>query len=239
MLNCSRTISRQDRPPLVDRLNIRRYQALPTVLLLVLSLVGASGGWAQQSSEDLVRSCFERYRTAIMSGQAGAAYAEINQNTKAYYDDMLDKVLYLSAAEVKSLTALEKIFIAQSRHRIPLQELQAFDGEGYFKYAVEQGWVGRDSVANAELTNITVSGDSATSAFVKKDKTLPFGFSFSLENGDWKIDLISIIPISNLALQHMINNAEEDEQTIIFKIVETLSGETVDETIWDAPAVRE
>ncbi len=228
-------ISPNNRPAIS---NPPEFRPLWFALLLLASSLCYSAV-AQDTQHKLVEASFERYRQAIMSAQADAAYAEINEKTRQYYVDMLDKVMYLSAAETSSLTVLEKIFIAQSRHRIAPETLQQFDGEKYFKYAVEQGWIGKDSVANASLGNISVSGDSATSQFIKQDKTLPFGFSFSREQGDWKIDLVSILPVSNLALQHMINNAEADEQSIIFQIVETLSGEPVDESVWNPPFSRE
>jgi len=192
-----------------------------------------------EDTEQRIRDCFYRYRDAIMQSDADAAFKEINQNTRDYYADMLDRIWYADADEIGEMTVIEKVFIAQSRHRIPVEELKLFNEESYFKYAVEEGWIGRETVASIELLNVAVNGENAMTTFARDGRALPFGFSFSLEEGDWKIDLVSIIPVSNMGLEHAINNSEFDEEEFVFKVVESLSGTPVTQQIWTPPLARQ
>jgi|GEM_PF-479246 len=210
-----------------------------TSLLLAALLCLATQASAQNLvDESAVRESFLRYRDAILNSDADAAFNEINQNTRDYYAEMLDNIWYASAEEIDTMTVVDKLFIAQSRHRIPVQQLKEFDEESYFKYAVDAGWIGAETVEKIELLNVAIDGDTAMSTFVRDGRALPFGFSFNLEDGGWKIDLVSIIPLSNMGLVHAVNNSGYEEEEFIFKVVESLSGFPVDSQIWIPPLTR-
>lgn len=186
----------------------------------------------------LVRECFESYRRAIMTPDPDQAYALINENTKQYYSQMLDKSRYATSDEIQALTFLEKVFIVLIRQRVSTEKLTSFDTEGFFKHAVREGWVGRDNVEKVQLVNITTNGDTASSQIKTEKSALPFGFSFTREVDGWKIDLVSIIPLSNLAITHAINNAEQSESEILSELVEKLTGRPADPSVWDPPLTR-
>jgi len=215
-----------------DPVKVPQFQSVQTVLRLLLTAVLVLCPFpvsAQtEDAEQQIRDCFYRYR-----------FREIDQNTRDYYADMLDRIWYADADEIGAMTVIEKVFIAQSRHRIPVEELKLFNEESYFKYAVKEGWIGRETVASIELLNVAVNGDNAMTTFARDGRALPFGFSFNLEDGDWKIDLVSIIPVSNVGLEHAINNSELDEEEFVFKVVESLSGSPVTSQIWTPPLERQ
>lgn len=89
-----------------------------------------------------------------------------------------------------------------------------------------------------ELENIISDGNTASSQIKNQKSKVPFGFSFDREADGWKIDLVSIIPLSNLVLTRAVNNAEQDESEILFELVEQLTGRAVDESIWNPPLTR-
>lgn len=201
------------------------------VLSSILIIFSFSHGLFASSAD--VTSAFSKYRSAILNADADAAYRLVDSNTKNYYGEMLKVILYANKEQSSNMPATAKIFIVQSRHRIPAETLKSFDGEKLFKYAVSNGWIGKKSIASFEITDIEVNQDSASSKIKKGEKTAPFGFAFRKESENWKIDLTSILPMTESALKQAIKNANQAEDDFIFKAVETLSGKKVSPTVWD------
>ena len=187
------------------------------------------------ANADEITAAFGKYRSAILAGDANAAYQLIDSNSKNYYREILKVILFANETESKFLPPLAKVSLIQARHQIPLDKLKLMDEKTYFSHAVKQGWIGKKSVTDMELADIVVSQDTATSKISKGGKTAPFGFTFHKEEGTWKIDLTSILPTSDKAFKQVIQKSGKNEDAYIFTIIEKLSGKKVQDSVWTPP----
>lgn len=187
------------------------------------------------SNADAVSAAFEKYKSAIISGDADTAIQMIDSNTKNYYKEILKVILYADETQSKTMPPLAKIALIQGRHQIPIDTLKQMSVKSYFSYAVKQGWIGKQSVSDIHIAEITVDQNVATSKISKGDKIAPFGFTFRKEDGLWKIDLTSILPASDRAFKQVIKNSGKNENAYIFAIIEKLSGKKVQESVWIPP----
>ncbi len=187
------------------------------------------------ANADEVSAAFQKYKTAILASDAESAHQMIDENTKIYYKELLKIILYADETQSKTMPPLAKIALIQGRHLIPNDKLTLMNEESYFKYAVEHGWIGKNSVSDMQITDISVNQDTATSKISKGNKTAPFGFMFRNESGVWKIDLTSVLPVSDQAIKQVIQNSGKNENEYIFAIIEKLSGKKVQPSIWKPP----
>lgn len=180
-----------------------------------------------------VRASFEGYKQAIL-GQAGEkSVGFVDRNTLAYYQKMRDLALRGDQETIRALSTVDKLFVLSIRHRISPEEVELMTGESLFVYAVNQGWIGKASVINNEVGDITVSGTHATGVHLSRGKATPLKFVFQRENGKWKLDLTSIMPAADQAFKQVIRESGLDEDEILITILESVSGKKVADTVWD------
>jgi hypothetical protein len=203
-----------------------------------LSVIGLKFTPKTIASNDEIIATFDNYRNALLNTDSDRAYQAIDSNTKKYYQDILKTVLSGKAEQVKQMSFLDKVFIIRSRHQIPFEELTAFNEETYFKYAVEKGWIDKNSVAEIELADIVIEGDRATTKIKKNGQIAPFGFTFRRENNQWKLDFTSIFPVSQTAFQQAIEESGMSEDEFVFYLVETVSNSKVNDSVWN-PILKE
>ena len=184
------------------------------------------------ASEAAVQEVFDSYRTAILERDTDSAYNAIASKTKTYYSDMLGHVLESDAATVEALPILDQLIILRSRHQISAEELVAMNGESYFKYAVDRGWIDSGSVKQVEIAEIVISGETATSKIQKDGQVAPIGFRFDREFDGWKIDLTSILDISEGAMQRLIRESGMSQTEFLTFLIESVSETKVQDSVW-------
>ena len=185
------------------------------------------------ASESEVREAFEAYRVAILNRDADSAHQKIDSNTKKYYAQMLQSALTDNKEKVKAKPILDQLIILRSRHQIPSAELPSMDGESFFKYAVNRGWIDPSSVRQAQLAEVEILGNTATTKIAKNGQAAPFGFDFNQEMDGWKIDLTSILAISEGAMQQLIRESGMSQTEFVIFLVESVSGSEVQDSVWE------
>jgi hypothetical protein len=207
-------------------------QLIAGLMILTVSHISVA------ADDEDIQGVFEAYRVAVLAADGDAAYDLVDKTTRDYYSRILDDVRYASAEEVGKRSKLDKLFIVRSRHQIPQDKLKTWDGESYFQYAIDSGWIDKGSVSTTEITEIQVSGDVASSKLKQKEEIAPFGFEFNKEADGWKLNLISMFSLGEMTLQNVVRQSDKDENEVIVSIVESLSGEEVSDTIWAPPFER-
>ena len=117
------------------------------------------------------------------------------------------------------------------RHRTTKEDIMSFDGKLLIVYAIKEGMVGKNSVANVSIGEVIIEGDFAKGQLVSGEKS-PFYFHFYKEDANWKLDLTSIFDISNISFQKMAKDSEEKENDFLFNLLEMISGKKTDSEIW-------
>lgn len=202
-------------------------------LVLVAQLVLLAQG--SQSDEELIRQTFMTYKGAILQQQGQSAASLVNNATLQYYARMKDLALEGQEKEVRQLTPMNKIMVLSLRHRIPVNDLRAMTPEALFVHAVNQGWIGKNSVLDTDIGQLRVFGKDASADYLKGGTQTPLKYRFTKEDGKWKLDLTALMPVADQAMTTLIEREKLDEDKFIIGLIESVSGKKVLPLIWQPP----
>jgi hypothetical protein len=196
------------------------------VLLLIQSMLSC-----KRTDSVPVEGCFLKYKTALLEGNGAEAAEQASKGTLAEYQKYRDWAVSGSESEIRSLSTIDKFQVILLRQRIDASVLTKMSGADVFKYAIENGWIGKDSV-RIELKDISVSPPRATARVAQGNKATTEMLHFVQENNIWKIDLLPTLKQTDQVLKETIRQKGVSEEDFIFSVVETLSGRTVTQDIW-------
>ena len=201
-----------------------------TLLILFFALINITLG--QKAEQDLVRKAFDSYKSAILNDKGEEAVKFVDSRTIKYYNDILDVVKNADSAKVETHSILDKIMVFSIRHRTSKEDILSFDGKSLLIYAIKSGMVGKNSVANNSIGDVTIDGNFAKGQFVVSGQKAPFYLHFYKEDQQWKIDLTSLFPISTSALKKMADDSGKNENDYIFELLEMITGTKPGQGIW-------
>ncbi len=205
---------------------------MKAVILLFSLLFVFNNTRAQKSESNLVRKSFEDYKTAILNDEGGQAVQFVDSRTIAYYSKMLDLVKTADSGKVNSLSILDKLMVLAVRHRTGKADILSFDGRALFVHAIKSGMVGKSSVADNSIGEVTINGHFAKGQFLYKGQKTPIFFHFYKEQEQWKVDLTSIFGVSTVAFENMAKESGETENDYILHLLEMISGEKPGSEVW-------
>jgi len=200
------------------------------ILTLLLSVTIACYG--QKSDQRLVKQTFNSYKSAILNDKGDEAIKFVDSRTIKYYSDILELVKNADSAKVNSLSLLDKLLVFTIRHLISKEDILSFSGKGLLVYSIKSGMVGKNSVANNSIGNVTINNDFAKGQLITNGQEDPFYYHFYKEGGQWKIDLTSIISNSTLAFKKMVEESGQSENEYLFYLLEISTGKKPGQEIW-------
>jgi hypothetical protein len=203
--------------------------ALVALIFTSQSVLSASG---PQSEEELIRQAFVTYKGAILQQQGQAAVRVVNKATVQYYARMKALALEGEEKEVRELTPMNKLMVLSLRHRVSADELRSMTPEEVFSYAVDRGWIGKNSVLDSDIGQLQIFGNDANAEYVKNEKPTPLRYRFTKEDGEWKIDLTALMPVADQAMRMLIKKEGLDEDAFIVSLIESVSGKKALLSIW-------
>jgi len=199
-------------------------------LLLIFAFVLNS--CSAQKEEKLVRRSFENYKSTILNDKGEEAVHYVDSRTITYYSEILAKTKNADSIEVNNLGLMDKIMVFSIRHRATKSEILSFDGKGLLIYAIKEGMVRKNSVANNTVGDVEIDGTFAKGRFIANGQKTPFYFHFYKEKDVWKIDLTSIFTIGTAAFKKMQEESGLNENEYLFSLLEMLTGRKPDNEIW-------
>ena len=188
---------------------------------------------AQTAEKELVRKTFENYKAAILNDNAKEAFKNIDSRTEKYYTEILDEVKNADSIKINSMSLIDKVTILSVRSKAKKSEILAMQGSQLFLYAIENGMVGKNSVSNNGIGEITINNNFAKGKLKVNGKEVPFYFHFYNEQGQWKLDLTSLFPASNMAFKAMVKESELEENEYLFSLLEIMNGSKPSSSIWE------
>jgi hypothetical protein len=203
--------------------------AATTLLFLLVSSISA---YTQKSEVKAVTASFDNYKQAILNDKGEEAVQYVDSRTINYYGDVLEKVRSADSATVNRLDLLDKVMVFSVRHRATKEDILSFDGKGLLVYAIKSGMVGKNSVVNSSIGDVTVEGTFAKGQYVSNGQKAPFNFDFYKEDNAWKVDLTSIFPTTNIAFRKLVEESGQTENEFLFSILERLTGRRPGDEIW-------
>lgn len=187
---------------------------------------------AQSKDVALVKQAFDNYKSAILNDKGEKAMEYVDSRTIKYYDYILEAAKNADSSKLNSLPLTDKITILTFRHRASREDIMSMDGKGLFVYAIKNGMVGKNSVSNNSIGEVTVDQDFAKGQLVVRGKAVPMFFHFYREQDQWKLDLTSLFPIANMTFKKMVEDSGEEENDYLFNLLEILTGKRPGPEIW-------
>ncbi len=187
--------------------------------------------YSQTNKESVLKS-FENYKNAILTDKGEIAAEFVDSRTMNYYSNILDKIKTADSLEVNSMGIIDKLTVLSMKHRTSKGELLNFIGRDLFVYAIDNGMVGKNSVMNAELGEVTTSGDFAKAEFIVNNQKTPFFFHFYQENEVWKLDITHLFSLGAMSFKKVIEDSGESENNFIINILEAATGKKPTNDIW-------
>jgi hypothetical protein len=201
-------------------------------ILTLTSLVFLTCLTFGQSENDLVKKSFNTYKKSILEGQGKESIKYVTSKTIDYYDMELNLAINGDSSTISALGLMDKLTVFIARHRIPRKEILKMTGKDFFIYAVDNGMIGKNSVVTTQIGEVHVEGNFANGQMILNGQKTPLYFQFSKEDNEWKVDLTSLFPQSNMALTKMVSDQGLSDNDFIFQTLENLTGKKVSKNIW-------
>jgi hypothetical protein len=180
-----------------------------------------------------VRNVFSAYRSAILSGEGDEAAAFLSQSTYDYYDEMRRLALYGDAKAVQAQSLVNQMQVLLFRLRVPSDQLESLSSQALIAHAVDQGWIGKNSVLKLQPGQVLSEGDVAVLHVIVDGKDAGPAFRFNRESGAWRLDLLPTMQASNAALQLTAKQQGVPENEFMLVLMESVLGRKVGPEAWN------
>jgi len=181
----------------------------------------------------LIEQAYSDYKNAILNDEGEEAAKYVDSRTMAYYVDILENTRTADSIAVESLGIMDKMMVFLVRHRTEEKLLKSFDGRQLFVHAVEEGMVGKESVAQSDIGKITIDNNFAKAQVINGGRRMPIWQHFYKENGQWKLDLTSLFPAAEFPFHKGLQQMDQDENEFIFMLLQLTTGEEPGPEIWE------
>ncbi len=201
-------------------------------ILCVLLTISTLSMVGQTAEKNLIQKTFDDYKSAILNDEPERALSVIDSRTKNYYVQLLKEIKTGDSVRINSLSIIDKITVLGIRSMATKDEIRKMKETDAFAYAVKKGMVGKNSVSNNSIGEITVDKSFAKAQIMTGSEPTPLYFNFYKEDGKWKMDLTALFPVTNIALKNMVAESGKTENEFLFNILEALRGRKVTSEIW-------
>jgi hypothetical protein len=202
------------------------------ILGVLFTLLTGQLTYGQKSEEKLVKKLFDNYKSAILNDKGEEAVNYVDSKTIKYYSDILELVKTADSAKVETLSILDKLMVFTIRHKTSKNDILSFDGKSLLVFAIKNGIAGKNSGANNSIGEVIIEGAFAKGQFIDNGQKAPFYFHFYKEEGQWKIDLTSLFPVSAMAFKKMADESGENQNDFLFSLLEMITGKKPSAEIW-------
>lgn len=185
-----------------------------------------------EADSTAIQKSFKGYSTDILNDRGESAISHLDSRTLKYYDDILESIKHKDSITISSASILDKIMILMVRQKCTKEQINSFDGKKLLLYAINSGMVGKNSVMNNSIGRIKIDKDFAKGEMLVDGKSSNMYMHFYKEEGQWKIDLTSLYPMVEPAMQQAIKRSGQTENQFLVNIIQMTAGEELKEGIW-------
>lgn len=208
---------------------INRKRTLKCLITFIFSVTFC---YAQTDDKDLVLKSFDGYKNSILTDKGEEAVNFVDSRTMKYYDNILEKVKRADSVEVDALGLIDKITVLTYRLKASDEELSSFSGKDLFIFAIDNGMVGKSSIVNSTLGEVSISEDFASAEFIINGRVTSFSFHFYREDNIWRIDITNLFELGTFAFKKLIEDSGQEENEFILNVLELATGSKPSNKIW-------
>jgi hypothetical protein len=210
---------------------MRSLLSLLFVVLLALPLPAAA------ASTDDVKESFLAYKSAILASDGAAAADLVTQGSRELYRRYAVDAATLDRDGLDQLHVTDRVSVLLLRHSLQRSALESMSGGEVIAYSVDQGWIGKDSVARLNLGNFQVDGNAASGVVLDAaGRESPFKLEFLKEEGRWRLDLLKMLEMTRMAIVYAVQQTGMSETDFVLYVLELSTGRTPGPEIWNPPS---
>jgi hypothetical protein len=223
-----------------SEMHLNRFQTLLIVVSLLALGVNVPAktppprpqGQARDTSA--IEKAFLQYRDALLEGNGSKAAELVGGRTITLYDEIVTHALKMPRQNLAQLDFISKFMVLRIRYEFNKSQIEKMTGRELFIIGVEKGWISKSSVSNVkQLAKIKVDLYEA-SASIPQAPDVPV-FHFLNESGQWKLNLLPLFEMFNVAMKQEVTKSGLTEEQFIMRALNTLSSKKVDERILSGP----
>lgn len=200
-----------------------------TLCILFISITSAN---AQTNEKAEIKKVFEEYKSAILNDQAEDALNAIDNKTKIYYQNILSEVKTADSSKIARMSMIDKVTVLGIRSKGTKKEILDMQGSDAFLFAIRNGMVGKNSVINNSVGEITINKNFAKGELLVQGKKSPVFFHFYKENEGWKLNLTELFTLGNISIKQLLKDSGKSENEFLMEILSAMSGKTLSYDIW-------
>jgi hypothetical protein len=193
---------------------------------------GDDGARGRTPVRRLRRRRRETDRQALLDKSGARAVPHLDSGSIAYYDRLRTLALTAPESEVRALPLLDRLGVLRLRHTFPPESLRGASGTDLLVLAVNEGFIGKESVEKAELGRIEVNGGEARAQLTASGKPTSASLRFVREKDAWHLDLMPLMAEGSRMLEAQARRAGAPEDDVLLMVIERLSGRRPDASIW-------
>ncbi len=199
---------------------------------LVLAIWFVLFGFAAASAQtDSIKRTLVDYSVALKNLNGKKAASLVDSATIAFYDNIRMLAVYATQEELTTYSMLDKLTILSIRVNMSANDLKKMEGKAFFASIIDKGLI--TNIFSDYLSTIQVNGNTANGYLeVIEDRETPH-FVFNKENGQWKINLVSHLPIVNMLLVSMQGGSGKNENDFILNALKQPNGDKADNSVWE------
>jgi hypothetical protein len=198
-----------------------------------------------------VADVFARYKAALIAGDGATAQSLVDAATLDTFERL--RMLALSGArdEIEDLSFVERLLVVSMRAALERDEIATMDLAALIETALGEGWISPQTLAQLDIGEVEVAGDSARARAVSglqppaseqsaegpdsAEGEVELFYRFVREQGRWKFQFASLIETLDALVDELTATLGTDQDQLIFMLVESFTGRQVLPEILDVP----
>jgi hypothetical protein len=198
----------------------------------LILIITTNSAVAQSDDKTDIKKVFESYKSAILNDNAEEALQAIDNKTRDYYINILHVTKSADSLTIASTSLVDKITILGIRARASKEEIIKMQGTDAFLFAIRKGMVGKNSVINNSVGEISIDKNFAKGELLVQGKATDVFFHFYKETAGWKFNLTELFALGNMTLKLMVEDSGKSENEFLLEILSALSGKELTNDIW-------
>lgn len=179
-----------------------------------------------------MRDSWDRYGRALEAHDGAAAAAVVSSNSWVIYERQRKLALTATEEELRAATPFDQLAALILRAELKPAKLRSATPQELFAFAIDRGMINEASGTQIRLGEVTTDGDLAFAELVYLGRETETPFTFRLEGGAWKLDLV---PLSQMGESELRGKAMSEGKTVdefVDLLMEQLLGRAKARGIW-------
>lgn len=194
-----------------------------------------------------VRSAFERYRRALIEGDAELASSLVDSATFAYLEELKQLALVAEPEALSARSFVDRLLVVTLRHTLAADQIRTLTLTQLISLAIDGQWLSAATLEQLRMGAITVQGDEAwgealTAAgdSLQSEGLEELRYEFRRERespgaqGAWKFRFAGLVESLGVLVGQFTAQLGTQDEALIFMLVENLSGKPVAPGVWEA-----